>query len=170
MISAPAGEYAGHRQTEIYVGDRGRGVVARTRRIPCSFRRRTPADHAGSSFLAKTISRVGDFMAYEVVTDLRHTRYLNKAPDINTWAVAGPGAIRGLHRLHGRPYKKALSQEQACEEMRELLALSRTNLPDFIPPWNFGRLNTHSARQTNGCVLLRARAIAVQVSSSGGPS
>ncbi|MGE3770455.1 MAG: nucleotide kinase domain-containing protein [Bdellovibrionales bacterium] len=75
----------------------------------------------------------GDFMAYEVVTDLRHTRYLNKAADINTWAVAGPGAIRGLNRLHGRPYKKSMTQMQAGDEMRELLALSKGNLPDFVP-------------------------------------
>ena len=62
-----------------------------------------------------------------------YRRYLDKAPDINTWAVAGPGAIRGLHRLHGRNYKTALRQEQACEEMCELLELSKMSLPDFIP-------------------------------------
>jgi hypothetical protein len=42
------------------------------------------------------------FMAYEVVTDLRHTRYLRNATDIMTWANAGPGAKRGLNRLLGR--------------------------------------------------------------------
>lgn len=44
----------------------------------------------------------GPFMAYEVVTDMRHTRYLQGAPDIYSWANAGPGAIRGLNRLYGR--------------------------------------------------------------------
>ena len=39
------------------------------------------------------------FMAYEVVTDLRHTKYLKNADDINTWANAGPGAVRGLNRI-----------------------------------------------------------------------
>ena len=42
---------------------------------------------------------MGNFMAYEVVTDLRHTRLLGSAPDINTWASAGPGAARGLSRV-----------------------------------------------------------------------
>ena len=90
----------------------------------------------------------GDFMAYEVITDLRHTRYLNKAPDINTWAVAGPGAIRGLNRLHGRDYKKGMSQAQACAEMRELLELSRDALPDFVPPLELREIE-HSLCETD---------------------
>jgi len=42
---------------------------------------------------------MGDFMAYEVVTDLRHTALLDWAPDVLTWANPGPGAARGLSRL-----------------------------------------------------------------------
>ena len=65
-------------------------------------------------------------MAYEVVTDLRHTRYLQGASDIYSWANAGPGAIRGLNRLHGRPVKQGLRQEQANQEMLEIMrALGR---------------------------------------------
>jgi hypothetical protein len=45
---------------------------------------------------------MGAFMAYEVVTDLRHTHLLRDALDIMTWASAGPGAFRGAGRvLHG---------------------------------------------------------------------
>jgi 5-hmdU DNA kinase, helical domain len=44
---------------------------------------------------------LGNFMAYEVVTDLRHTAYLEFAPDINTWANPGPGAARGLGHVFG---------------------------------------------------------------------
>lgn len=62
----------------------------------------------------------GPFMAYEVVTDLRHTRYLRNAFDIYTWANAGPGAFRGLNRLHGRPLTERQSQQKACEEMQAL--------------------------------------------------
>lgn len=60
----------------------------------------------------------GGFLSYEVVSDLRWTRYLQRAPDIVTWAHAGPGARRGLNRLFSRPVKKAMSDEQALEEMR----------------------------------------------------
>jgi hypothetical protein len=53
-----------------------------------------------------------------------------------------------LHRLHGRPYKKALGQEQACVEMRELLALSRTSLPDFVPQLELREIE-HSLCETD---------------------
>lgn len=59
----------------------------------------------------------GPFMAYQVVVDMRHTRLLSDAPDINTWAALGPGSRRGLNRLAGRPVDYALSQEQGLDEM-----------------------------------------------------
>jgi len=75
----------------------------------------------------------GPFMAYEVVTDLRHTRYLNEAADIMDWANAGPGAKRGLNRLQGRELKQPMSQMQANDEMYMLLSLSK--LPGNLAPW-----------------------------------
>jgi len=73
----------------------------------------------------------GPFMAYEVVTDWRHTRYLNKATDIYTWANAGPGAIRGLNRLHGRALNNRPSPKQAAAEMFELMVYLNKNEPEF---------------------------------------
>ena len=63
----------------------------------------------------------GPFMAYEVVTDLRHTRYLRNATDIWTWANAGPGAIRGLNRLYGRNLAAKPRPEQTNAEMLQLM-------------------------------------------------
>lgn len=63
----------------------------------------------------------GPFMAYEVVTDLRHTRYLRNAQDIWTWANAGPGAIRGLNRLYGRDLAAKPRPEQTNAEMLQLM-------------------------------------------------
>lgn len=71
----------------------------------------------------------GPFMTYEVVTDLRHTRYLRNAPDVDLWANAGPGAIRGLNRLHGRPLKHQPRPAQTCAEMRALLMAVRKLWP-----------------------------------------
>ena len=62
----------------------------------------------------------GGFMAYEVVTDLNYTGVLPVPVDKNTWANAGPGAIRGLNRAFNRPLKKALSSEQSNHEMQLL--------------------------------------------------
>lgn len=47
----------------------------------------------------KTLNYMGPFMAYEVVTDLRHTPVLDQATDIMTWGNLGPGAIRGIGRV-----------------------------------------------------------------------
>ena len=81
----------------------------------------------------------GGFLAYEVVSDLRHTRYLCNAADTMTWANPGPGAIRGLHRLHGRRIKgrnlgARLTRERAISEMRALLEVSPQYLEPHVPP------------------------------------
>lgn len=74
----------------------------------------------------------GPFMSYEVVTDLRHTRYLKDAADIYTWANAGPGALRGLNRLHGRNLNAKPNADQTNGEMRELmLELNALDEPGF---------------------------------------
>jgi hypothetical protein len=62
----------------------------------------------------------GAFMAYQAVVDMRFTPILSAAPDTETWAAAGPGTLRGLNRLHGRPVDQALSQAQALTEMRAI--------------------------------------------------
>lgn len=59
----------------------------------------------------------GGFMAYEVATDLAHTPVLSMADDLDTWANAGPGAKRGLNRIHGRPLT---ANADFLSEMREL--------------------------------------------------
>jgi hypothetical protein len=60
---------------------------------------------------------IGNFIAYEIVTDLRHTRVLGNAFDIDSWANLGPGAKRGLQRLD-MPCK---NQMEGLSSMRELL-------------------------------------------------
>lgn len=74
---------------------------------------------------------IGDFLSYEIVSDLRHTKYLRDAPDIMTWANAGPGALRGLTRLWGyQPKTRQISgysfpKKNALEAMQNLLAKSQ---------------------------------------------
>ena len=69
---------------------------------------------------------MGPFMAYEVVTDLRHTNLHCHAPDIMTWANPGPGCARGVSRLlfDGDPGKvdrnKAVDRATMMRVMREL--------------------------------------------------
>lgn len=80
----------------------------------------------------------GRFMAYEVVTDLRHTRYLRDAPDIMTWANAGPGAHRGLRRMKGFSVRgdgavTRYPEEEALDLMCYLLQESPKWLGDHVP-------------------------------------
>jgi hypothetical protein len=71
----------------------------------------------------------GPFMAYQAVVDMRFTPILSGAPDVETWAAAGPGTIRGLNRLHGRPVADRISQEQALEEILALRKVLKRRLP-----------------------------------------
>jgi len=76
----------------------------------------------------------GGFMAYEVVTDLSYTPVLHWPYDKFTWANAGPGAIRGLNRIHQRDLKKSLNSKQANDEMVDLLCVARRHLKDSCVP------------------------------------
>ena len=85
---------------------------------------------------------IGDFLAYEIVSDLRHTKYLRDAPDIMTWANAGPGALRGLTRLWGyQPKTRQISgysfpKKNALEAMQTLLEKSQEARWELhTPPW-----------------------------------
>lgn len=91
--------------------------------------------------------RMGDFMAYEVVTDLRHTHLLSRAPDILTWANPGPGARRGLCYIYGGSRTEVPTELRArnnlISAMQKLLSIARHvpehwpgDLPaDQSPPW-----------------------------------
>lgn len=79
---------------------------------------------------------VGDFVAYEIVSDLRYTSLLDQACDINTWASAGPGTTQGLGQLVANDPDKfsptgIKDRIEMLSLMRQLLASSR--LPEFWP-------------------------------------
>jgi hypothetical protein len=62
----------------------------------------------------------GGFLAYEAITDLRHTRYLRSARDIYTWANPGPGAARGICRLLGVDLKTTIPRDRQIAFIREV--------------------------------------------------
>lgn len=68
------------------------------------------------------------FMGYEAACDMSYTSLLKDAQDIFTWANPGPGAMRGLNRLHGRKLDWKIPEQQAVGEMKDLLAIA--NSPD----------------------------------------
>ena len=64
-------------------------------------------------------------MAYQAVVDVRFTKLLDHAPDVATWCAAGPGTLRGLNRVYGRPVDRPLSQGQALREILAIYALAQ---------------------------------------------
>ena len=82
---------------------------------------------------------LGGFMAYEVVTDLRHTFVLRDATDIMTWCNPGPGAIRGICRIEGIPFAKGNNAsspkkpQNILDLMNDLRKYANKNLPSLAP-------------------------------------
>lgn len=119
MISAPSTKGA---DKQAYIAETVIGDL---------WRRRVEFDHfIGGPTLQKMHARImrsngwGAFMAYQATVDMRFTPILDRAPDISTWAAAGPGTIRGLNRLHGRKTGAPLSQGQALSEMRTIYKIA----------------------------------------------
>ena len=75
---------------------------------------------------------LGHFMSYELVCDLRYTLFLDKALDIHRWANAGPGAMRGLNRIHGRSLNYTSKKHDWNAEMVELKSVRNQYLPYSI--------------------------------------
>jgi hypothetical protein len=106
----------------------------------CAYRWRsdTPLEEAWLDL--KEIYYLGGFMSYEIVSDLRWTPVLDRAPDINTWANAGPGCARGIGWVVGyHDFNSNFPKDQTTllGVMRQLLDLSKN--PDYWPsdwrPW-----------------------------------
>ena len=74
--------------------------------------------------ILQKLYNIGDFIAYEIATDLRHTELLENAEDIYTWANPGVGARRGLNRYYGRPVKMNIMEQQCVNEIWHLFSIS----------------------------------------------
>ena len=79
----------------------------------------------------KQFDYFGSFHSYEIVTDLRHTKLLKRAPDVMTWCNVGPGARRGINRVMGRNKKARVPLAQMMGEMSTLLGCS--TIGEFWP-------------------------------------
>jgi hypothetical protein len=66
---------------------------------------------------------IGAFMSKEIALDMLLTPVLENAYDKLTWTPVGPGAIRGLHRLHKREIWQPMTQAKGLEQMQELMGV-----------------------------------------------
>jgi len=69
----------------------------------------------------QTLPGIGPFMSKEIALDMMLCPLLENATDKLTWTPAGPGAIRGLNRLAGRPVQTGMTQNAALHEMKVLM-------------------------------------------------
>lgn len=131
-----------HMLTGLHAGDKIDQCVDYTFRFLWEHRQElepTPNDSLKSAFdklIAAKIPAIGKFLAYEIVTDLRHTRYLSHAMDKHCWANPGNGARRGIERVMGC-YEvgriRNWDPDYLVQRMVDLLDVSRIVLPDWMP-------------------------------------
>ena len=74
----------------------------------------------------------GAFIAYEVVSDLRWTRYYS-GKDHMVWANPGPGAKRGIGRVFYGDANAKITTKECIERMQQLLAMSPRKKGKFVP-------------------------------------
>ena len=107
---------------------------------------------------------MGGFMAYEVVTDLRWTRYLRDAPDVMTWAHAGPGAKMNSTKsgVAQSSWTNAASGTRTClmtgrwKRCGTCWRNHRNTWRTRSQPWRCETSRPAAAKWTNTCVLGRA--------------
>jgi len=68
------------------------------------------------------------FMAAQVIADLKHTDILENASDWWTWCSPGPGSIKGLNIVLGRPVE-APKPKNFLEEINKLQEIVAKRLP-----------------------------------------
>jgi hypothetical protein len=122
MIPAPAKKGADKQAyiAEVVLGDLWR----RAPEFGAWFARKAPTLQGTHERIRRSLGW-GEFLAYQAVVDMRFSdRLLAAAPDRASWAAAGPGTLRGLHRLHGRALTAPISQEQALDEMRAIYTVA----------------------------------------------
>lgn len=78
------------------------------------------------------VPTIGPFIAYEIACDLRFTRVLSDALDINCWANAGPGAMRGIHRLMSGACARTSPRPDYVAVMKELLERAQEKLGEHV--------------------------------------
>jgi len=63
---------------------------------------------------------ISDFMAGQVIADLKHTAWLGKATDWWDWCAPGPGSKRGLNRIMGKPIDSKFNKGEFVRVLLEL--------------------------------------------------
>jgi hypothetical protein len=79
----------------------------------------SPSCESAHKYL-QTIRWIGPFSGYQMLVDLVDTPILSDKPDTQTWAHAGPGAVRGVNRLNMRDVNFTSNTHDFLSEILEL--------------------------------------------------
>ena len=82
----------------------------------------------------KKYKYMGNFMAYQIAMDLTYTSLLNKAKDIKTFTVLGPGAITGIS------YFNYLGISPNLQGAQKLLKIVKNKLKNYPPKFDISDL------------------------------
>ena len=80
----------------------------------------------------RTIPFIGYFTGYQKMQDLKYTHIAEGSKDFDTWCVAGPGAIRGLNRIAGRPVADRKKSVDYHAEILEIKALQSAHTDHYL--------------------------------------
>lgn len=119
MIPAPQEKGA---DKQVYIAEQCIGALWRSRESVARYLAQTGQFSPTMKGMHERVSAAngfGDFLGYQSIVDMRFTKILENAADIETWWAAGPGTLRGLNRLYGRPVEPKMKQ-RARMELRKL--------------------------------------------------
>lgn len=86
------------------------------------------------------------FMAKEILSDfILATTHRITWKDLYEFSPVGPGAVRGLNRLHGREARLKMPKAQALKELREVAEFLSTNLAEWMPQFG-AELDLHGVQ------------------------
>jgi hypothetical protein len=78
-------------------------------------------------------SGLGPFMTAQLVADLKYLPFMRDVPDWWTWAEPGPGSMRGMNVLLGRPMFQSWKASEWLLEVQALRATENERLPELGP-------------------------------------
>jgi hypothetical protein len=111
------------------------------------------------SIRLQAIAGVGDFLAAQVIADLKHVAPLQGAADWWTFAAPGPGSKRGLNRALGRNPEASWDKLQWLRELRQLHADAALYLESAsMPPLCMQNMQSVCCNSTSLSASVTARA------------
>lgn len=75
---------------------------------------------------------IGEFLANQVVADLRHCPHWRDMPDRSTFVLCGPGSRRGIDRYDGQPQDKQFGGRAQKWYVERLLTIRQELLDDYF--------------------------------------